>query len=172
MLVSTMMKLLAPSVVDFSVSHNIISLKLALSFFLLRCYEIAKSKESSDLNLESEVLTTQIQGMRIMAELLNRGGSIKKFTEVYLQDTDNLQVVLTKMMSENTDIKESAFELLTIYLFTPKDMKSDDVNNLLAKNCDSLISVIEDDLEGIQDEMQKTRKKEVIYWLNNHQLQI
>jgi hypothetical protein len=107
-----------------------------------------------------------------MAELLNRCGSVKEFTELYLQDKENLQMVLTKMMQENKEIKDSVFELLVIYLFTPKDMKSDEVNDLLSKNCDALINLIEEDMDTIQDETQKKQRKEAIDWLNRIQLQL
>ena len=88
----------------------------------------------------------QIQGLKWVSELLNNCGSIKQFSESYLQDKDNLAMVMKKIMDENQDVKEEAFQLLIIYLFTPRDMKSDDVNDILSKNSEKLAQVIEDDL--------------------------
>jgi hypothetical protein len=123
-------------------------------------------------SIDHDVVTYQVQGLKLLTEVLNRCGSVKEFLELYLQDKDNLEMVMTKMLDENKDVKEAAFELLIIYLFTPKDMKSDEVNDCLALNCDRLISIIEGDLEHTQDETQAKQKKEAIDWLNRIQLRL
>jgi hypothetical protein len=43
-------------------------------------------------------------------------------------------MVISKMVIENSNIREAAFELLIIYLYTPRDLKSDEVNETLVKN--------------------------------------
>lgn len=53
---------------------------------------------------------------------------------MYLQDKGNLEMVISKMEEEDRDVKDAAFELLIIYLYTPKDLKSDEVNKTLIKN--------------------------------------
>ena len=54
---------------------------------------------------------------------------------------------MKKMLDENRDIKNASFELFVVYLFTPKDMKSDAVNDSLVKNSERLIELIESDMD-------------------------
>lgn len=73
---------------------------------------------------------------------------------------------MKKMLEENRDIKNISFELLIVYLFTPKDMKSDAVNDLLTKNSDRLIELIESDIANCENETDIKQRKEAIDWLN------
>jgi hypothetical protein len=43
-------------------------------------------------------------------------------------------MVISKMVLENRNVRDAAFELLIIYLYTPRDLKSDEVNEALGKN--------------------------------------
>lgn len=70
------------------------------------------------------------------------------------------------MLDENLEIKESAFQLLIIYIYTPKDMKSDAVNETLLKNSEKLIELIEADLDKTDNETVKADKKEAIEFLS------
>lgn len=110
--------------------------------------------------------------MKLLTELLNRCGSIKQFSELYLQDKENLKMVMDKMTDSNSDIKDVAFELLVIYLFTPKDMKSDEVNDWLIENWDTLTEIIEEDANKIQDETQIKQRKEAVEWLTRIKLNL
>mmetsp|Transcript_593 Transcript_593/g.669 ORF Transcript_593/g.669 Transcript_593/m.669 type:complete len:92 (+) Transcript_593:495-770(+) len=78
--------------------------------------------------------STQARGLKLLSEILNRCGSIKNFTEKYLEDQKNLEFVISKIDDENIKIRNAAFELLVIYLYTPKEMKGHEVNNLLMGN--------------------------------------
>jgi len=51
-----------------------------------------------------------------------------------LDDQKNLEFVISKIDDENIKIRNAAFELLVIYLYTPKEMKGHEVNNLLMGN--------------------------------------
>ena len=116
--------------------------------------------------INNELPTNQLLGLKILLELLNRAGSIKQFPEQYLQDKENLQLVMKKMLDENKDIKNVAFEHLVVYLFTPKDMKSDAVNDSLSKNSERLIELIEADMVNWENETEQKQRKEAIDWLN------
>lgn len=117
-------------------------------------------------------MTTQICGLNILIELLNRSGSIKEFTEFYLQDPENIKMIILKLTDENRDVKDAAFELLLCSIFTPRDMKSDDFNDTLFKNWDHLIELIEEDVEKLQDDLQIKRRKEAIDWLGKIKLNL
>ena len=69
------------------------------------------------------------------------------------------------MLDEDADVKEGAFQLLIIYLFTPKDMKSDEVNETLFNNNETLIENIEKNLDSVQNETSQKEKNEAIDWL-------
>ncbi|CAI2363758.1 unnamed protein product [Moneuplotes crassus] len=115
--------------------------------------------------LKHESKGIQVRGLILLSELLNRCGSVKDFTEKYLEDRENLDLVICLITDESADVKDSAFELLIIYLYTPKDMKSDEVNGLIEENCENLITIIEKDLEVVKEEKQIKQRKEAIEWL-------
>ena len=69
------------------------------------------------------------------------------------------------MLDEDPEVKEGAFQLLIIYLFTPKDMKSDEVNETLFNNNETLIENIEKNLDSVQNETSQKEKNEAIDWL-------
>ena len=69
------------------------------------------------------------------------------------------------MLDEDPEVKEGAFQLLIIYLFTPKDMKSDEVNETLFNNNETLIENIEKNLDSVEDETSQKEKNEAIDWL-------
>jgi hypothetical protein len=121
--------------------------------------------------IEHELPIHQVTGLRILQEIINRCGSVKKFSEQYLQDKKNLKMVMTKMLDEDVDVREGAFQLLIIYLFTPNDMKSDAVNETLHKNHKKLIECIQADLENDQTESAQKEKTEAIDWLDRIGLQ-
>lgn len=91
---------------------------------------------------------------------------------MYLQDKENLEIVISKMEEEDRDVKDAAFELLIIYLYTPKDLKSDEVNKTLIKNWDKLTSIIETDLDETKQEGDLKQRKEAIEWLSRIQMNL
>ena len=46
----------------------------------------------------------QVTGLRILQEVINRCGSIKQFSEQYLQDKQNLKMVMEKLLDEDVDV--------------------------------------------------------------------
>lgn len=121
--------------------------------------------------VDHELVIHQVTGLKILQEIINRCGSIKVFSEKYLQDFENLKMIMTKLLDEDKDVKEGAFQILLIYLFTPQDMKSDAVNETLIKNNGKLIETIEKDLESIEGESAQKDRKEAIEWLQRLALQ-
>ncbi len=81
-------------------------------------------------------------------------------------------MVISKMVIENRNIRDAAFELLIIYLYTPRDLKSDEVNETLGNNWDKLTSLIENDLDDTKQEVNLKQRKEAIEWLSRIQMNL
>lgn len=98
-----------------------------------------KFVDKMNLLMKSESYVTKRQSLKLMAQLI-RQRSNYNFMTAYVNDVNNLRLVMTLMRNKSQNIKFEAFQIFKIFVANPK--KTRPVEDTLLKNQTKLIEFL------------------------------
>lgn len=129
----------------------------------------AKFVDKMNMLMKSENYVTKRQSLKLMAQLI-RQRSNYTFMTAYVNDVNNLRLVMTLMRNKSQNIKFEAFQIFKIFVANPK--KTRPVEDTLLKNQVKLIEFLNNFTfpdQRKEDEQFNDERKFVIAKLSNLQ---
>lgn len=102
------------------------------------------------------------EGMKMLHELLLKGGDFKYFQEYFVGEKEHLKLTMQSLNDDSTGIQIEAFYLLLLFLKAPLDVRGPRVNDTLRKNKEPLLLFVTEfqPNPGKVDESLETKKEQ------------